>query len=76
MIQEKEKMSQAVKALTDKESKYLTFSLASEEYGICILKIKEIIGMMPITSVPQKPSISKVWSICAASRFCWTSRGS
>jgi purine-binding chemotaxis protein CheW len=33
--------------------KYLTFSLAGEEYGIGILKIKEIIGMMPITPVPQ-----------------------
>lgn len=42
-------------ALTDKEGKYLTFSLADEEYGIGILKIKEIIGMMPITSVPRTP---------------------
>lgn len=41
--------------LTDREGKYLTFSLADEEYGIGILKIKEIIGMMPITSVPRTP---------------------
>ncbi len=41
--------------LTDKEGKYLTFSLAEEEYGIGILNIKEIIGMMPITSVPRTP---------------------
>ncbi len=41
--------------LTGKEGKYLTFSLAEEEYGIGILKIKEIIGMMPITSVPRTP---------------------
>jgi len=41
--------------LTDKEGKYLTFSLAEEEYGIGILKIKEIIGMMSITSVPRTP---------------------
>jgi purine-binding chemotaxis protein CheW len=33
--------------------KYLTLSLAAEEYGIPILKVKEIIGMMPITSVPR-----------------------
>jgi purine-binding chemotaxis protein CheW len=33
--------------------KYLTFALAKEEYGIRIMKIKEIIGMMPITCVPQ-----------------------
>jgi purine-binding chemotaxis protein CheW len=35
--------------------KYLTFALAKEEYGISIMKIKEIIGMMPITFVPQTP---------------------
>ena len=59
MIQEKEKISQAVNAMVDKEGKYLTFSLAGEEYGIGILKIREIIGMMPITSVPQTPSFVK-----------------
>ena len=42
-----------------KAGKYLTFSLASEEYGIPILKVKEIIGMMPITSVPQVPNFVK-----------------
>lgn len=42
-----------------KEGKYLTFSLAEEEYGIGILKIKEIIGMMPITTVPQTPEFVK-----------------
>jgi len=40
-------------AIGSKEGKYLTFSLAGEEYGIGILKIKEIIGMMPITTVPR-----------------------
>lgn len=59
MIQENEKMSQVVKAVADKEGKYLTFSLASEEYGISILRIKEIIGMIPITSVPQTPEYIK-----------------
>ncbi|MBW2094455.1 MAG: purine-binding chemotaxis protein CheW [Deltaproteobacteria bacterium] len=43
----------------DREGKYLTFSLAGEEYGIGILKIKEIIGMMPITPVPQTPEYVK-----------------
>ena len=52
-------MDQAVKAMSDREGKYLTFSLAGEEYGIGILKIKEIIGMMPITSVPQTPDFVK-----------------
>ncbi len=38
-----------------REGKYLTFSLAGEEYGIGILKVKEIIGLMPITPVPRTP---------------------
>lgn len=54
-----EKMDQAVKATTDREGKYLTFALAEEEYGIGILKIKEIIGMMPVTPVPQTPEYVK-----------------
>jgi purine-binding chemotaxis protein CheW len=52
-------MDQAVKAMEAKEGKYLTFTLAEEEYGIGILKIKEIIGMMPITTVPQTPNFLK-----------------
>jgi purine-binding chemotaxis protein CheW len=52
-------MDQAVKVISDKEGKYLTFSLAGEEYGIGILKVKEIIGMMPITIVPQTPDYIK-----------------
>ena len=43
----------------EKESKYLTFSLDAEEYGIGILRIKEIIGMMPITNVPRTPEFVK-----------------
>ncbi len=52
-------IDQTVKAMTDWEGKYLTFSMAGEEYGMGILKIKEIIGMMPITSVPRTPSFVK-----------------
>ena len=52
-------MDQAVKAMGEREGKYLTFTLANEEYGIGILKIKEIIGMMPITPVPQTPEFVK-----------------
>jgi purine-binding chemotaxis protein CheW len=47
------------KAMGGKEGKYLTFSLAKEEYGIGILKVKEIIGMMPITTVPRTPGFLK-----------------
>jgi purine-binding chemotaxis protein CheW len=35
--------------------KYLTFQLASEVYGLEVLKVHEIIGMMPITRVPKMP---------------------
>ncbi len=54
-----ETVDQAVKAMGQKEGKYLTFTLADEEYGIGILKIKEIIGMMPITPVPRTPTFVK-----------------
>jgi len=33
--------------------KYLTFHLDNEEYGLEILKVREIINIMDITSVPQ-----------------------
>jgi purine-binding chemotaxis protein CheW len=56
---EVETMDPAVKAMAEREGKYLTFTLAEEEYGIGILKIKEIIGMLPITSVPQTPNFVK-----------------
>ncbi|MBN2279752.1 MAG: purine-binding chemotaxis protein CheW [Candidatus Marinimicrobia bacterium] len=35
--------------------KYLTFNLGPEEYGIEILKVIEIIGLMKITAVPRTP---------------------
>ena len=43
----------------DLAGKYLTFTLAGEEYGIGILKVKEIIGLMPITPVPKAPHFVK-----------------
>ena len=36
-------MNQAVKAMVGQDGKFLTFVLDGEEYGIGILKIKEII---------------------------------
>lgn len=59
MAQETKTIDQAVRAMTEKEGKYLTFTLCQEDYGIGILKIKEIIGMMPITSVPRTPEFVK-----------------
>jgi purine-binding chemotaxis protein CheW len=59
MDQSAKTMDQAVKAITIKTGKYLTFTLENEEYGIGILKVKEIIGMMSITSVPRTPEFVK-----------------
>jgi purine-binding chemotaxis protein CheW len=42
-----------------KAGKYLTFALGKEEYGIEILKVREIIGYMTITAVPQMPGYVK-----------------
>jgi purine-binding chemotaxis protein CheW len=59
MSEQTKVIDQAVKVMANKEGKYLTFSLAGEEYGIGILKVKEIIGLMPITVVPQTPTYIK-----------------
>ena len=39
--------------------KYLTFFLGGETYGIPVLKVREIISMLPITQVPQVPAYMK-----------------
>ena len=36
--------------------KYLTFRLAAEEYGLEIIKVQEIIGLLPVTHVPRVPA--------------------
>jgi len=36
--------------------KFLSFFLGKEEYAIEILKVQEIIGLMPITPVPKMPA--------------------
>jgi len=46
---------QSGQTLLEKEGKYLTFALGPEEYGLEILKVREIIGYMDITAVPQTP---------------------
>jgi len=41
------------------EEKYLMFSLDEEHYGIPILKVNEIIGLMEITAIPRAPEFMK-----------------
>ena len=59
MAEAGKEMEKGFKDPKDREGKYLTFCLAGEEYGISILKVKEIIGMMPITTVPRTPGFIK-----------------
>jgi purine-binding chemotaxis protein CheW len=44
---------------TERGGKYLTFALGREEYGLEILKVREIIGLMDITAVPRTPKYVK-----------------
>jgi len=45
------------RAQSDKRAgKYLTFQLTSEEFGIRVLKVREIMGLQEITAVPQTPT--------------------
>lgn len=41
--------------LRAKAGKYLTFKLSTEEYGLEILTVKEIIGLLTITKMPRTP---------------------
>lgn len=43
------------KAAPSKGGQYLTFALGPEEYGLEILKVREIIGYVDITAVPRVP---------------------
>jgi len=52
-------MIEPSEAQQDKAGKYLTFVLAEEEYGLEILRVREIIGMMEITAVPRTPAYVK-----------------
>ncbi|MDV7389751.1 chemotaxis protein CheW, partial [Arthrospira platensis SPKY1] len=45
----------AAVAKSAKSGKYITFTLANEDYGLYILSVKEIIGMMRVTKVPKTP---------------------
>src|SRR5581483_2479458 len=45
---------------TDQRSgKYLTFKLGQEEFGVRVIKVREIMGVQEITAVPQTPDYLK-----------------
>jgi purine-binding chemotaxis protein CheW len=43
----------------DRAGKYLVFHLGKEEFGIRVLKVREIMGIQDITAVPQTPAYVK-----------------
>ncbi|OGI02308.1 MAG: chemotaxis protein CheW [Candidatus Margulisbacteria bacterium GWF2_38_17] len=51
--------NKVLSTIVDKGNKYLTFELNEEEYGLEILKVQEIIGMMNVTHVPRMPEYVK-----------------
>ena len=53
------KLSEGSQGAQELAGKYLTFSLGKEDYGVGILKVREIIGVMEITAVPHTPRYIK-----------------
>ena len=47
------------KVMLNLEGKYLMFNLGEQEFGIDIMKIREIVGMLPIRSIPKSPPYFK-----------------
>jgi len=43
----------------ERAGKYLTFMIGKEEFGVGVLKVREIMGIQDITAVPQTPPYSK-----------------
>ena len=52
----KKKTQASVETSEIRFNKYLTFVLGEEEYGLEILRVREIIGLMEITRVPRMPA--------------------
>ena len=56
MTEAREELNEKITAAGNSlAGKYLTFKLADEEYGLPIMKVQEIIGMMSVTKVPRVP---------------------
>ena len=43
----------------ERAGKYLTFLLGKEEFGVGVLKVREIMGIQDITAMPQTPPYMK-----------------
>ena len=51
--------SSNMSARNERAGKYLTFHLGTEEFGIQVLKVREIMGIQEIMTVPQTPAWMK-----------------
>ena len=47
------RVKKVVEQLAGRSDKYLTFSLAGQEFGLAITKVRDILGVLDITPVPQ-----------------------
>ncbi len=52
-------LTDALEDSRDNDNKFLTFCLGQEEYGVEFLRVREIIGIIGITPVPQLPEYVK-----------------
>lgn len=52
-------MREALDENGENTNKFLSFRLGNEEYGLEILKVREIIGLIDITPLPQTPDYVK-----------------
>lgn len=43
----------------ERSGKYLTFRLGPEEFGVRVIKVREIMGIQQVTAVPQTPDYLK-----------------
>jgi purine-binding chemotaxis protein CheW len=51
--------SPAVSKTDERAGKYLSFLIGKEEFGVAVLKVREIMGIQDITAVPQTPAYLK-----------------
>jgi purine-binding chemotaxis protein CheW len=63
-------VDQQIGVVIARPGKYLTFKLGSEEYGIEILKVQEIIKMLDITNIPRTPDFIKGVINLRGEAFC------
>jgi purine-binding chemotaxis protein CheW len=59
MSAEEIKQEETLGPVCDVEGKFLTFVLSNQEYGIDILRVVEIVGMMETTPIPRTPGFVK-----------------